>query len=87
VVGRMSCRVSAAPLYTISALDSIDTVQFILTLLVADLVVTMLTISTVVSGVRAHSISHNASLSLVWDKMINQREFCEKRRSLVRSSE
>jgi hypothetical protein len=40
-----------------SALDLMDAVQTVLTLLVADLVVAMLVISTVVNEVRAHNIS------------------------------
>jgi hypothetical protein len=40
-----------------SALDLMDTIQTILTLLVADLVVAMLVISTVFNEVRAHDIS------------------------------
>jgi hypothetical protein len=39
------------------ALDLMDTVQPILTLLVADLVVAMLVISTVVDEARAHDVS------------------------------
>jgi hypothetical protein len=53
----MPCRLSAASLSMLSAFNLMDTVQRVLTLLVADLVISMLVISTVVDEVRAHDIS------------------------------
>jgi hypothetical protein len=55
VVCRVRCLLH---LYTlISALDLMDTVQTVLTLLVADLVVAMLMVSTVVDEARTHDVS------------------------------